>query len=170
MAAILVGLQLNIPILDIISGIQNFELTKNRMEIHHTKNNVTIINDTYNASYDSMKAGLEYLGKHRDQRKIAVLGDMLALGDFSKKLHEDVATEVVKNDIDILITVGKEANHIYKKALELGFDANNAFWFDNNLSAITKIKGILKPNDVVFLKASHGMNFIEIVNNIKEDF
>lgn len=170
LAAILIGLQLNIPILDIIDGIQGFELTKNRMEIHHTKNNVTIINDTYNASYDSMKAGLEYLGKHVNQRKIAVLGDMLALGDFSKKLHEDVATEVVKNDIDILITVGKEANHIYKKALELGFDANNAFWFDNNLSAITKIKSILTPNDVVFLKASHGMNFIEIVNNIKEDF
>lgn len=169
LAAILVGLQLNIPILDIISGIENFTLTKSRMEINHRKNNITIINDAYNASYDSMKAALEYLHGYSKERKIAVLGDMLELGEFSKKLHEDVGKEVAKNEINILITVGKDAMYIYKKAINSGFNHNNAFYFENNDDAIKKINEILEPNDVVLLKASHGMNFIEILNGIKED-
>ncbi len=166
LAAILVGLQLNIPVQDIISGIQDFTLTKSRMEINYTKNNVTIINDAYNASYDSMKAALEYLKGYTNQRKIAVLGDMLELGEFSKQLHENVANDVVKNNIDFLITVGKEAKYIYEKSIELGFNKQNAFCFDNNASAIQKLQNILEPTDVVLLKASHGMNFIEILNGI----
>ena len=67
------------------------------------KNGVKIINDSYNASYDSMKAGLEILSKMSSKRRIAVLGDMLELGDFSKDLHEKVGDEVLKNKIDFLI-------------------------------------------------------------------
>ncbi len=166
LAAISVGLQLNIPITDIILGIQNFNLTKSRMEINHTKDNIIVINDAYNASYDSMKAALEYLKGYSNQRKIAVLGDMLELGDFSKQLHEKVGNEVVKNNIDILVTIGKEAKNIYQKSIDLGFNSNNAFSFDNNAEAIQKINEILQPNDVVLLKASHGMNFAEILNGI----
>lgn len=166
LVAISVGLQLNIPISDIINGIQSFNLTKNRMEINHTKNGITVINDAYNASYDSMKAALEYLSRYKDKRKIAVLGDMLELGEFSIKLHEDVGCEVFKNNINLLVTVGKEAKHIAKKAVELGVDSNNVFSFDNNTDAISKLNSILKPNDVVILKASHGMKFIEIANGI----
>lgn len=166
MAAILVGLQLNIPIEDIISGIESFTLTKSRMEINTTKNNITIINDAYNSSYDSTKAALEYLNTYSSQRKIAVLGDMLELGEFSKDLHERVANEVVKNNIDILVTIGKEAKYIYNKCINLGFNCNNAFCFDDNSSAIQKLNSILKCDDIVLLKASHGMNFIEIFNSL----
>ena len=169
LAAILVGLQLNISISDIISGIQEFTLTKSRMEINHTKNNVTIINDAYNASYDSMKAALEYIKGYTNQRKIAVLGDMLELGEFSKQLHENVANEVVNNNIDFLITVGKEAKYIYEKSIELGFNKQNAFSFATNSDAIQKLKNIIQPTDVILLKASHGMNFIEILNGILEN-
>lgn len=168
LAAILVGLELNIPISDIISGIESFSLTKNRMEIHHTKSNVTIVNDAYNASLDSMKSSLEYLQNSPNPRKIAVLGDMLELGEFSKTLHENVAEEVVKDKIDILITIGKESKYVYEKAINLGFSRSNAFWFNNNLDAISKIKSILKPQDIVLLKASHGMNFIEIFNELMQ--
>ena len=166
LAAILVGLQLDIPISDIILGIQNFTLTKSRMEINHAKNNITIINDSYNASYDSMKAALEYLKNYSNQRKIAVLGDMLELGKFSKQLHESVGNEVVKNNVDILITVGKEAKNIYQKSIDLGFNKDNTFSFETNADAIEKLNNILQPNDVVILKASQGMNFTEILNGI----
>ncbi len=166
LAALLVGLQLDIPICDIIDGIQKFALTKSRMEINHTKNSITIINDAYNASYDSVKAALEYLKGYNEQRKVAVLGDMLELGEFSKQLHENVATEVIKNNIDILLTVGKEAKYIYQKSIELGFNPNNAFCFNNNGDAIEKLNSILQPKDAVLLKASHGMNFLEILNGI----
>lgn len=111
LCAISVGSIFKIPMNKIINGILNFELTKNRMEIKK-KNNVTIINDCYNANYDSMKAALDFLGKNENNRKIAVLGDMLELGEFSEELHKKVGVEVNKNKIDILITVGEAAKNI----------------------------------------------------------
>ncbi|MBO5412974.1 MAG: UDP-N-acetylmuramoyl-tripeptide--D-alanyl-D-alanine ligase, partial [Clostridia bacterium] len=112
LCAIAVGKILQIETDKIIDGIKKFELTKRRMDITKLENGVTIINDCYNANFDSMKAALEYLGKIQDRRKIAVLGDMLELGDYSKKLHEMVGIEVAKNNIDILITVGNDAKYI----------------------------------------------------------
>ena len=102
LCAAAVGVKNGIEMDKILEGIANFELTKNRMVILE-KNGVKIINDSYNASYDSMKAGLEILSKMSSKRRIAVLGDMLELGDFSKDLHEKVGDEVLKNKIDFLI-------------------------------------------------------------------
>lgn len=105
LCAICVGEALNISKENILKGIKEFELTKNRMEILKNSKGATIINDCYNAGFDSMKASLEVLSKMEGKRKIAVLGDILELGEYSKKIHEDVGYEVSKNNIDILITV-----------------------------------------------------------------
>ncbi len=105
LCSICVGEALNISKENILKGIKEFELTKNRMEILKNSKEVIIINDCYNASFDSMKASLEVLSKTQGKRKIAVLGDILELGDYSKKIHENVGYEVAKNNIDILITV-----------------------------------------------------------------
>ena len=109
-----------------------------------------------------MKEGLSNLGKYKDKRKIAVLGDMLELGEYSKELHEKVGDEVIKNNIDILVTVGTEAKYIAKVAKEK-VDVHE---FDNNKDAIKYLNSIIKENDVILVKASHGMNFTEIVENI----
>ena len=111
LCAIAVGEYLNVPTEKIINGIANLELTKKRMEILTSKAGATVINDTYNANYDSMKAAIIYLKEIKNKRKIAVLGDMLELGDYSKELHEKVGEEVDES-IDILITIGKEAKYI----------------------------------------------------------
>lgn len=108
LCAICVGLQNDIDIGKILEGISSFELTKNRMEIIERKDNVKIINDAYNANYDSMRAGIEYLGSTKNTRKIAILGNMGELGEYTKELHEKVGEEVHKNNIDILITVRRE--------------------------------------------------------------
>ena len=136
------------------------------MQVEKNANNVTIINDCYNANYDSMKAALEYLGEIKAKRKIAVLGDMLELGNFSKELHEKVGEEVAKNNIDMLVVVGEEAKHIVSKALEKGLDNNRIYICKNNEEAIKIIKKISKPEDAILLKASNAMNFQEIFNSI----
>lgn len=118
LCAIAVGNLLNIQNKDILEGIKEFELTKNRMDVKKDKNGVTIINDCYNANYDSMKAAIEYLAKLNAKRKIAVLGDMLELGQYSKDLHEKIGIIVAKSNINILITVGKEAKNIATKGSE----------------------------------------------------
>ena len=166
LCAIAIGRIFNIKTEDILSGIANFELTKRRMQVEKNANNITIINDCYNANYDSMKAALEYLGEIKAKRKIAVLGDMLELGNFSKELHEKVGEEVAKNNIDMLVVVGEEAKHIVSKALEKGLDNNRIYICKNNEEAIKIIKKISKPEDAILLKASNAMNFQEIFNSI----
>lgn len=160
LCSIAVGKALNIDIKDIIKGISELELSKQRMEECKSKNGAIVINDTYNANYDSMKAAITYLKSVNNRRKIAILGDMLELGNFSEELHEKVGKEVDEN-IDILITVGKEAEYIANKSR-----AKQIFKFNSNNEAINRIKNIISKNDTVLLKASNGMHFNEIVNAI----
>lgn len=165
--AFAVGSILNIETSKIIKGIKNFKLTKNRMEYIKLNNNITLINDAYNASVDSMKSSLEVLGQYHT-RKIAVLGDMLELGEYSKKLHEDVGYFVVKNNIDILITVGQEATNIALKAIDKGMNQQFVIPCKNNDEAVLKLKELIKQGDTILFKASNGMNFHEIINKLKQ--
>ena len=163
LCAIAVAEVCNIEIKEAIKGIANFELTKKRMEIIK-KDGITIINDSYNASYDSMKAALEYIKLTTGSRKVAVLGDMLELGDFEQELHEKVGEEVAKNKIDILITIGQRAKYIAEKAKELGIA--EVYSYTNNLEATKEIKTMLKEGDTILFKASNSMKLSEIINEI----
>ena len=84
LCAVTVGKVLGIENKDIQKGIEEFELTKKRMDIRQLENGAILINDSYNASYESMKASIEYLATHTGERKIAVLGDMFELGEKSQ--------------------------------------------------------------------------------------
>ena len=135
LSAICVGIKNEIPIHQIIDGIASFELTKSRMEIVERKDGAKIINDCYNASYDSMKAALEYLGRIKANKKIAILGDMGELGEYAKELHEKVGEEIYNNQINILITVGDNARYFANKAISLGMNQNNIYTFENKEKA-----------------------------------
>ncbi len=163
--AFAVGTLMSVPASKIINGILNISLTKNRMEFISV-HDMTFINDAYNASVDSMKSSLEILGRY-PTRKIAVLGDMLELGTYSKTLHEEVGTAVFQNNIDILLTVGKEATHIANKAQELGMKKEQIIICPDNNTATKELTNILKPHDTVLFKASNGMKFKEIVNDLQ---
>ena len=167
LCAICVGLQNNIEMEKIIEGIKEFELTKRRMETKKGINSSTIINDSYNASYDSMKAAIEYLNDIKGGRKIAVLGDMLELGEFEEKLHEDVGEEVYKNKIDILIVVGNASKNIAKKAQELGMEKSRIYVYNTNEEAIKTLKDIIQKDDYILVKASNRMKFDEIVEELE---
>lgn len=165
LCAICVGNYFKIPMEKILKGIEEVELTKKRMEIIK-KENYTIINDCYNASYDSMKPAIEYLHKTDGKRKIAVLGDMLELGEYSKELHEKVGEVVAQNKIDKLIAVGELSKNIANKAMELGMKKKNIIECKNTEVAIEKLKEILQTGDVILLKASNAMNFGKILENL----
>ncbi len=176
LCAIAIGRILGVEINKIAQGIKTFELTKNRMNIIN-KGTVTIINDTYNANYDSVKAAIEYLSSRQEKRKIAVLGDMLELGEYSKQLHEKVGEEIVKNKIDMLITVGEEAKNIAKIVQENNIKVQaesskvplnfiETIECNKNEEAIQKLKREIKQGDCILVKASNSMHFNEIVNEI----
>ena len=164
LSAIAVAKEIGIPDNKIKEGIEKFELTKSRMELIKLENDVTIINDCYNANYDSMKAAIEYLAKTTANRKIAILGDMLELGEFSNDLHQKVGEEVAKNKIDVLITVGEMGRVISNTASNFGIES---YQLNSNVEAVDKVKEIIKSGDIVLVKASNGMKFKEIVEGLK---
>ena len=165
LSAVAVGNTLGLSIEEIQNGIQKFELTKSRMELINLQNDITIINDCYNANYDSMKASIEYLAKTTAKRKIAVLGDMLELGEFSEELHRKVGEEVKKNKIDVLITVGNLGKIISDSAQNNDIEIHQC---DSNNEAVEVIKAIMKNNDIILVKASNGMKFKNIVEALTQ--
>lgn len=166
LCAITVGNLLGIEQDKILEGIKKFELAKRRMDVNKNKNGVTIINDSYNANYDSVKAAIEYLAQIKADRKIAVLGDMLELGGFSKELHSKVGEEIAKNKINILVTVGKEAKNICAKAKELGVEEQNIYELESTKEAVELLNKIMQQQDAVLVKASNGMKFDQIIEGI----
>lgn len=168
LCAFTVGKALEIDKKDITSGIESFELTKKRMDIIKLKNGVEVINDAYNASLESMKASLKYLGNIQEKRKIAVLGDMFELGKFSKELHKSVGTEVYKNNIDILICSGESSKEIVKQANIEGLSTESTYYVDNKEEILEKLKSICKDGDVVLFKASNGMQFYKIAEEYQK--
>lgn len=166
LCAISVGKLFDIPMEDILDGIAKFELTKRRMQVEKLPDNVIIINDCYNANYDSMKAAIEYLGKLDISKKIAVLGDMFELGDYSEEFHRKVGQEVANNKIDILIAVGTESRYMAESANQAGIIAQDIYTCDDNQGAISILKSIVEHDTAILIKASNGMNFQEIFNAI----
>ena len=177
---IVVGRKLNISDDKIVEGFEEETLYINNNTATYSKTNISTgiyhvifnlykdinkINDCYNANYDSMKAAIDYLGKVENRRKIAVLGDMLELGEFSETLHKKIGEEVSMNSIDVLITIGKLGKLINEVA---GGTHLIKYHFDNNEEAIKKIKSIMESKDIILVKASNAMKFIEIVEAIRK--
>lgn len=165
LSAIAVGMEYGVPIDKIQRAIANAEITKNRLDIEKV-NDVLLIKDYYNASFESIKPSLKYLANLDRGRKIAVLGDIKEVGSFSKEIHEKVGKEVAKNKIDKLITVGEEAKNIVKKAKNEGMSNEDVCSCDSNEQAIEVLKGMLLKGDTVLLKASNSMKFGEIYDEI----
>lgn len=168
LCAATVGNLLGLSIEQIKNGIETFELTKKRMDTIELKNSVTIINDSYNASFESMQASLKYLKGIKSERKIAVLGDMFELGEYSRQLHEKVGKEVYNNNIDILICTGENAKFIVQSARDMGMDNRKIFYFENREKIREFIENNWQKGDTILFKASNGMKFFEIVDKLIE--
>lgn len=165
MSAILVGLNLNMTIEEIKDGLKAFECTKNRLDIIK-KDNITIIDSVYNASIDSMNAALNILGRYKS-RRVAILGDMFEMGEFSEFAHRQVGKTAVEN-IDILVAIGKDSEYIVKELQENNFNSKNLYHFDNKEDAIEDLDSIIKDGDVILVKASRGMHLEKIVEHLNK--
>ncbi len=143
-----------------------FEAAGMRLE-EREMGGMVVINDAYNANPASMAAGLEVLvlkAADGGGRKVAVLGDMLELGEASEELHRQVGRKVVDCGVDLLITSGKMAKFIAGGAIEAGMEKDAVKSFGNEDGAFAEMARLLRVEDVVLLKGSRGMKmerFIE---------
>lgn len=169
LCGVAVGKLLGLNKEEIENGIKNFKLTSKRMEINHLKNNIIIINDSYNASYESMKVAILSLKNMNGKRKIAVLGDMFELGEFSEKLHREVGMEVSKNKIDLLFLIGENAKYIGEEAEKSGLNKKNIFYFKDKEILLNELKKNLQEGDIILFKASNGMKLFEVAEILKKE-
>ena len=169
LSAIAVGSFLGLNNEEIKKGIETASLTKKRMDIIDINSNVKVINDAYNASFESMQASLKNLGRYDGYKKVAVLGDMFELGNYSEKLHKDVGKEVVKNKIDVLICSGENAKFIAEEAISLGMDKEKIYYYEEKEKIIDLLEKFdLNSKMVILFKASNGMKFFDLANKYIE--
>ena len=150
---------------EICRGVLHFAPTKMRMNILQRKEDITILNDTYNANPQSMRAAVEVLSKTHNCRKIAVLGDMFELGALAPALHAGVGAYLGKAGVDCLVAVGELAKNIYdaaKDALvpEIHYCATKE-------EAKEVLAQLVRPDATILVKASRGMAFEELVDYLK---
>lgn len=165
MAAILAGINLNMTLEEIKDGLKNFQCTKNRLDIIKS-NNLTIIDSVYNASIDSMTAALNILGRYKS-RRVAILGDMFEMGEFAEFGHRQVGKSAL-NNVDILISIGKDSEFIVKELKENNMNPDNLYHFETKEEAIEKLDDIIKENDTILVKASRGMHLEKVVEHLNK--
>ncbi|WP_417898256.1 UDP-N-acetylmuramoyl-tripeptide--D-alanyl-D-alanine ligase [Bacillus haimaensis] len=148
-------------------GLEKVSLTAMRNEVVETSGGWTVINDAYNASPTSMKAAIDLLGSLTGyNKKIAVLGDMLELGDQEIPFHEEVGRYVQEKGIDFVLTYGILGKSIAEGAMAvLGSDKVKSYTDKKVL--IGELLKMLQAHDVVIVKGSRGMRLEEVVQGLQ---
>ena len=168
MAAIYFGIKYNLSKEEIANGFMKYKSLKMRMDIQKLDNGILVIDDTYNANPQSMKAAIDVLAKLEHKNKIAILGDMFELGDDSDKMHKEVGTYLINKDITHVILIGNNAKYIYNELIE-NTTKKQVYYFENKDEKYEKMQKIIsKENTAILLKASRGMKFEEIIQKIQE--
>jgi UDP-N-acetylmuramoyl-tripeptide--D-alanyl-D-alanine ligase len=155
-----VGLADNLTWQEIIDGLRQGH-SQLRLTAVRSESGALMLDDTYNASPESMLAALNLLAE-LDGHKVAVLGDMLELGQYEKQGHEIVGVRAAEV-ADALITIGTLGHLIGTAAHLAGMQSGKITEFENTDEAITYLQKSLTDKDVVLVKGSHGIRMDRIV-------
>ncbi|MEG1857695.1 MAG: UDP-N-acetylmuramoyl-tripeptide--D-alanyl-D-alanine ligase [Pseudoflavonifractor sp.] len=146
-------------------GVLHFAPTKMRMNILPRQSDITLLDDTYNANPQSMRAAVEVLAKAGDTYKVAVLGDMFELGALAPALHAGIGAYLGKAGIDCLVAVGALAKNIFDAAQSAGVP--ELYYCATKAEALPVLTQVTKPHATILIKASRGMAFEELVDHLK---
>jgi UDP-N-acetylmuramoyl-tripeptide--D-alanyl-D-alanine ligase len=113
-----------------------------------------------------MRSALETLKELPAARKVAVVGDMLEIGEFAMREHEKIGA-LAEKCADVLVTVGPRAKFIADAALRAGMDRKNVLSFDVAEDAVNPVHDLIRKGDLVLVKGSHAMHLERIVEEIK---
>ena len=166
LAAAAVGYLLGLTAGEIKEGLENFKPVKGRMNILKTGKGINIIDDTYNANPDSMKAAINTLMSLKgNSRGILVAGDMLELGDHAESMHRNIGRIVAGSDIAKLYVTGQFAQTVAMGAMDEDMDSRDIFT-DTKEKILEDIKDRIGPGDWVLVKGSRGMTMETIVQGL----
>ena len=169
LAAATVALRLGVPVADVAQRLSGATaLSPHRMAVTERPDGVTVVDDAYNANPDSMKAALRTLAvmSGRTRRSVAVLGEMLELGDGARAAHDEIGRLVVRLNIKQLIVVGEGAYHIHEGAMQEGSWGSESIFVPDLAAARSMLDESLEPGDVVLVKSSLGAGLAELGDHL----
>ncbi|WP_353828055.1 UDP-N-acetylmuramoyl-tripeptide--D-alanyl-D-alanine ligase [Agromyces sp. SYSU T0242] len=173
LAATAAALQLDVPLPTIVDGLEQVTLAEQwRMQVMGGRDDITVINDAYNASPDSMAAALKTLAqvKRPDARTIAVLGEMSELGEFSGEEHDRIGLLAVRLGISQLVIVGDAARRMHISAINEGsWDGESAHVASAD-EAFDLVTGMARPGDTVLVKSSNSAGLRHLGDRLGEWF
>ena len=166
LAAAAVGHVCGLSSNDIKIGLEAFIPVKGRLTILHSPAGVNIIDDTYNANPSSMKAAVSTLVQLRQgERKIGCFGDMLELGDFSERLHEEIGEEIGRANLSRLFLTGVFAENVAKGAAAGGMAPDDIF-IGTQEDILAALKTYLTSGDWILVKGSRSTHMEKIVDRL----
>ncbi len=163
LAAAAAGLAVGVPIEAVQFGLDDFLPVAGRSEIKKIEGR-TVLADYYNANPASMEAAIKTLVSLKSGRKaIAVIGDMLELGEASAEAHREIGRTAARFKVDLLITIGELATFVEKGALDAGMKREQVLEAKSRESAGKLLKQRTGPGDVILIKGSRGMKMEKIL-------
>jgi len=167
LSAIAVACLFGVEVNRIKEALEHFQPFPMRMEVVPLKGGEILINDSYNANPSSMELALETLVEAKGKgRAIAVLGDMLELGNFAKEAHEQIGKKVSELPIDFLLAMGEKAPMVVESAIRHGFPMEKARIVESYSEAISLLGQMIQNGDWVLVKGSRGMAMEKIVEGL----
>lgn len=164
LAAAAVGVALHVPAARIVEALQGVHGSYGRLQIRQTAQQITIIDDTYNANPQSMRVALQCLAKApRPGRHIAVLGDMLELGEAAPTSHTEVGMMAANSQVDHLVVLGEFASYTRQGACGAGLAPEQIDQVHTQQEALQILTMLLQPHDVLLVKGSRGMALEHLV-------
>lgn len=143
-------------------------LSPHRMQVTERPDGVTVIDDSYNANPDSVRAALKALAVRagRDRRSVAVLGEMLELGEDHTRAHDEIGRLAVRLDVNRLVVVGERARALHMGALQEGSWGEESRLVPDVEAAARWLEDELRPGDVVLVKSSHGAGLWRLADRL----
>lgn len=145
-----------------IHALEQMKLAEKwRMELNVSPNGLTVINDAYNASPDSMRAALQtlaQLGRQTGKKTVAVMGEMAELGEFGAHEHDAIGRIAVRLNLGQVVVVGKAAKLIHMGASQEGSWDGESQYFDEISDALGYLRGMLTGDEIVLVKSSKSAN------------
>lgn len=167
-AAYAVGRILGMNPVEIVEALRRYTPPPGRMRIIPGNKYSTILDDTYNASPKSVESALETLRSVEGGRKIAVLGDMLELGEFTEAAHRNIG-KMASEFVSLLVTVGTRAEFIREEAIRCGLPEEKTKHFLVSTDVDKVLEPMLAPGDLVLVKGSQGMRMERVVAEIMRE-
>ena len=165
-AAASVGLIFGLNLVKISEALKAYRPPEHRFQPFRGLKDSVVIDDAYNSSPLSMAAALDTFEDFPGKRRIAILGEMREIGEFSREAHEDIGRTVAKI-ADILIVIGSGARFISEGALKAGFSKKNLRVFESADLALLPIQELVKKGDIVLVKASRAIGLEKVVQGLK---